>query len=369
MRSTVVRVMVVVFVVAVATGAAFQFSSLLSHARQIDRDERAVLTAIDQIDASAAELGGMIGVSAILDDSRWSDRGTALATQIPALVTDLRTHARSAAASTTLQSIADAVTHLDAAEDKHDTVMDIRAGAGELRTAEEAAFEADRIAAERQLLLVPGVAAGAFVLAMLLLAWVPGTSAAIQTEATPGTTAPAPNSTDGLATSPPITAPDLVAMPDLAAAADLCTALSRIDSVRALPDMLARAAALLDASGVILWMGAGEDLYAAASHGYDPRMISRLGAIPRHAENATAAAWRTGQLRTVPGDMMSNGAIVAPMFGPDGCIGVLAAEVRNAREEDAAARALTSIVAAQLATVVAAWPAGSTTSEARAAEA
>ncbi|HTM03277.1 MAG TPA: GAF domain-containing protein [Vicinamibacterales bacterium] len=367
MRSTVVRVMVVVFVVAVAAGAAFQFSSLLSRARQIDRDERAVLTTIDHIDTNAAELGGMIGVSAILDDSRWSDRETALATQIPALVADLRSRTRSAAAGTTLQSIADALTHLDAAEDKHETVMDIRAAAGELRAAEEAAFEIDRTAAERQLLLVPGVAAGGFVLALLLLVWIPRPSAAIQIDGTPGITAPA--STDAPATSAPMPAQDVAEMPDLAAAADLCMALSRIDSVRALPDMLARAAALLDASGVILWMGAGEDLYAAASHGYDPRMIRRLGAIPRHAENATAAAWRTGQLRTVPGDVMSNGAIVAPMFGPDGCIGVLAAEVRNAREDDAAARAVTSIVAAQLATVVAAWPAASTTSGPRAAEA
>ena len=97
MRSTVVRVMVVVFVVAVAAGAAFRFSSLLSHARQIERNERAVLTAIDQVDASAAELGGMIGVSAILDDSRWSDRETALTSRIPALVADLRSRARSGA--------------------------------------------------------------------------------------------------------------------------------------------------------------------------------------------------------------------------------------------------------------------------------
>jgi len=177
MRSTVVRVMVVVFVVAVAAGAAIQFSSLLSRARQIDRDERAVLTAIDQIDASAAELGGMIGVSSILDDNRWSERGTALTTQIPALVVDLRSHVRSAAANPSLQSIADAIAHLDAAEDKHDTVMDIRAAAGELRTAEESAFDIARAAADRQLLLVPGIAAGVAIFALLVLVWVPDAAA------------------------------------------------------------------------------------------------------------------------------------------------------------------------------------------------
>jgi hypothetical protein len=121
--------------------------------------------------------------------------------------------------------------------------------------------------------------------------------------------------------------------------------------------MLARAAALLDASGIIVWLGSGDELFAATSHGYHPRVISRLGSIPRDADNATADAWRTGEVRTVAGDVMANGAIVAPMFGPDTCIGVLAAEVRHGREQDEPTRAVTLVVAAQLATVLGAWPA------------
>jgi len=148
--------------------------------------------------------------------------------------------------------------------------------------------------------------------------------------------------------------------------ADLCTALSRVESSAALPDMLARTALLLDASGVIVWLAQGSELHAATSHGYNPRVISRLGSINRDADNATADAWRTGEVRTVDGDVMSNGAIVAPMFGPDACIGVLAAEVRHGRERDASTRAVTLMVAAQLATVLAAWPAAP---QARAAEA
>jgi hypothetical protein len=93
---------------------------------------------------------------------------------------------------------------------------------------------------------------------------------------------------------------------------------------------------------------------------------SRLGSIPREADNATADAWRTGEARTVAGDAMANGAIVAPMFGPDTCIGVLAAEVRHGREQDESTRAVTMMVAAQLAMVLGAGPAPST---ARAAEA
>ena len=61
---------------------------------------------------------------------------------------------------------------------------------------------------------------------------------------------------------------------------------------------------------------------------------------------------------------MSNGAIVAPMFGPDTCIGVLAAEVRHGREQDASTRAVTMMVAAQLATY--SWLRGRTQSPAAA---
>jgi hypothetical protein len=126
-----------------------------------------------------------------------------------------------------------------------------------------------------------------------------------------------------------------------------------------LPDLLARAAAVLDASGLIVWMSAGEELFAVAAHGYDPRVISRLGPIARNANNATAASWRSGRLDAVPGDPMSNGAVVAPMSGPDACVGVLAAELRHGREADTDARAVAAMLAAQLATALVAGPAAS----------
>jgi hypothetical protein len=154
---------------------------------------------------------------------------------------------------------------------------------------------------------------------------------------------------------------------DLGAAADVCTAISRMTASVELPALLARAAAVLDAAGVIIWMSAGEELFAVTAHGYDPRVISRLGPIGRNADNATAACWRSGELKTFAGDIISNGAIVAPMFGPDTCVGVLAAEVRHGRESDADARAVAAMFAAQLATVVAAWPAASAAGDVSAA--
>ena len=51
-------------------------------------------------------------------------------------------------------------------------------------------------------------------------------------------------------------------------------------------------------------------------------------------------------------DPISDGAIAAPLVTPAGCIGVMAAEVRNAREKRDDTLAAAAIVAAQLATLV-----------------
>ena len=149
---------------------------------------------------------------------------------------------------------------------------------------------------------------------------------------------------------------------DLASVADLCTDLSRVSATATLPDLLSRVAQALDASGVILWISAGEQLFPVTGHGYGQEMLARLPPIARDAENATADAWRKGQLTVVgatgPAD---NGAIVAPLLGPHACLGVLAAEVRHGAEHDPATRAVAAVIAAQLSTVVPAWPAASLT--------
>jgi hypothetical protein len=106
-------------------------------------------------------------------------------------------------------------------------------------------------------------------------------------------------------------------------------------------------------------MAAGEELFAVTAHGYSPQVLGKLGAISRKADNATAAAWREGRTITVPAADGGNGAIVAPLFGPDACIGVLAAEVPPGRDADPTAEAVTALIAAQLSTVVSAWPAAS----------
>ena len=149
---------------------------------------------------------------------------------------------------------------------------------------------------------------------------------------------------------------------DLQETAALCTAISRVQADSDLKGLLVRAAALLDAPGVVVWMAAGEEIFPVAGHGYDSRQLSQLGPISRTSMNATAAAWRSGTLQIVSGDSTSRSAIVAPLLGMDRCIGVLAIELTTGREGNATVQAVVTLIAAQLATVLGAWPAASSTS-------
>lgn len=162
----------------------------------------------------------------------------------------------------------------------------------------------------------------------------------------------------GAAAAPAVTpaapAPTPASALDLGGMASLCTDLARVVDTRALPAILERAAGVLDASGIVLWISDpdGRELSPIVTHGYTPHIVARLGTILRDAENATAAAFRTSLLQTVKADAVSQGAIAVPLVTPAGCVGVMAAEVRHDGEKDAAKLAAATIVAAQLATLV-----------------
>ena len=157
-----------------------------------------------------------------------------------------------------------------------------------------------------------------------------------------------PDAPPGYVTSRP-------AGPVLRAASQLCTDLGRVSDVEQLRQLVGRAAELMDASGLIVWMSApdGSQLRPALSHGYAPDMISRLPPLARSADNAAATAFRTGQVQLVlarPGE--SSGAIVAPVLSSDGCVGVISAEIRGGGETSESVQALSAIFAAQLAAVL-----------------
>jgi hypothetical protein len=145
--------------------------------------------------------------------------------------------------------------------------------------------------------------------------------------------------------------------PSLNAVALLCTDFGRVKDRGDLTALLARAATLMDASGLIAWIGsaAGGDLSPVLAHGYTEQTLARIPPVPRSADNAAAAAYRTGLLQIVTGRPgSSRGALVAPMLAPEGCIGSLTAEIRGGGETSEAVQALATIVAAQLAGVLSA---------------
>lgn len=146
---------------------------------------------------------------------------------------------------------------------------------------------------------------------------------------------------------------------DFNAAADLCLDFARVADTDEIPALLARAAHVLEASGIVLWIAdpEGRELVPTVAHGYAPAAIARVGRIQRGDDNATAAAFRECKVHTVKGDVITSGAVVAPLVTPGGCVGVMAAEVRQTREQHDDVRALAAILAAQLATLVGTTPA------------
>jgi transcriptional regulator with XRE-family HTH domain len=142
--------------------------------------------------------------------------------------------------------------------------------------------------------------------------------------------------------------------PTLSAVADLCTELGRVMNSRELLPLLERVAGILDATGLIVWVSdpLGTSLTPALSYGYSEQVLVHVPSIGSDADNATATAFRSAQARIVRGSDLANGALVAPLMTRDGCIGVFAAELRRGAEQRESTRALATIVAAQLATLV-----------------
>jgi hypothetical protein len=142
----------------------------------------------------------------------------------------------------------------------------------------------------------------------------------------------------------------------LKAAADLATDFGRVRDAEELGRLLERAAEIIDASGLVVWMGdtTGGDLRAVLSHGYPPDVLARMPSVPRGADNAAATAYRTGAMQIVPQRPGTKaGAIVAPILAAEGCIGALAAEINDGGEGSEAVQAVSTIVAAHLASALA----------------
>jgi hypothetical protein len=149
-------------------------------------------------------------------------------------------------------------------------------------------------------------------------------------------------------------APSTTPWLSLREAAAVCTDLGRVSQSIEISALLQRAANVLNASGVVVWMAssAGRELYPAASAGYDERLLARIGSIPRDAANVTAGALRDAAPRTSPALGSSAAALAVPLMTPIGPVGVFSAEIRELSEVDEARMAVAAIFAAQLATLL-----------------
>lgn len=245
------------------------------------------------------------------------------------------------------------------------------------RQDEHQAFDARTAASRKQQNLVAGAATLMAALCTLLLG---PTAAKRETEARTETIVP-PRRTfvdddDGIVShARPVPAPPRATNPSVPALkniADLATDFGRVRDYEELARLLERTAAAIDATGVVVWMGnaSGADLRAAAAHGYSTDMLARIPAVSRNADNAAAAAYRTGTLQIVvarPGT--ATGAIVAPILSADGCVGALSAEMKGGAEGSEAAQATAVIVAAYLANVLSPAPSDNVAEQPRAAQA
>ncbi len=145
--------------------------------------------------------------------------------------------------------------------------------------------------------------------------------------------------------------PTVVSLSPLAA---VCGELARLSNGAALSSVLERVAPAIGAKGIVVWLAdADRDaLHAAASWGYDRRLVERFPAVPVTDDNPTARAFTAGAPSIVPGRGGEPAAIATAIVGTKGTTGVLSVELASSGGVPADVVAVTAIVAAQLATLL-----------------
>ena len=141
----------------------------------------------------------------------------------------------------------------------------------------------------------------------------------------------------------------------LGAAAELCVDLARLLDGRDIPALLERLASVIDAKGIMIWSidTSGAMLRPSLCQGYSEKVKAKLRPLLIDGDNVTALAFRTMQTQVLPGNLPTDpGAIAVPLITATGCVGVLAAELRQSRPHPDLVP-IARIVAAQFSTLVA----------------
>jgi hypothetical protein len=141
--------------------------------------------------------------------------------------------------------------------------------------------------------------------------------------------------------------------PLLNAVADLCTRLSQAVHPHEVPPIVEEAGAALEATGLVLWILEEHSaaLVPAIVHGYADEIRDRLPAVPTDTDIPIANAFRSGAPCIIKGATGMTGAVIVPLVTPDGCLGVLAIELRGDDARYASIQAAATILAAQLVTL------------------
>jgi hypothetical protein len=389
MRNRIVRLSVVLVLVAVAAAAAVvvhrdaETNARPQPAERIDSQIDRLLALVLELRSAEATY-----VAPGQDSSAALRRFPQLLTELTTVTGDIGASLVGSAGGAELQAFADgasALAQADAAAREHLLLGDERsashvifaegAAAADTMTASlvrlrAAARATDATAADQGLgrtVIIAGTVGAVWLLGLLLLALVPPGRASVRDAAmTAGggsARAPASDANSGGVDSPAAawggtdaSAGDAsigaLRAVDWNAVADLCTEIGRVDTAGALTGLLTRAVTLLNADGIIVWMESAGRLYAVAAAGYPPETLARLSPIARQDDHAVAAAWRDASVETVDASSERDGALAVPLFNAQGCVGVLAVEVRDGREQELTTRAVARMLAAQLSTVV-----------------
>jgi hypothetical protein len=138
----------------------------------------------------------------------------------------------------------------------------------------------------------------------------------------------------------------------LSAAAGICASLACVRNSEELSPLLEQAAHALDATGIIVWVTDGSSALLRPALAHGAATLARMGSIEHDADNAMAMAYRTRTAQTVRADPPSGGALVVPLVTADGCTGAMAVELMTGVEPGDYLRAIATILAAQMATLI-----------------
>lgn len=157
---------------------------------------------------------------------------------------------------------------------------------------------------------------------------------------------------------PPVPAEPSIPVKAVRAVGEICADLSALSDTGALDGALERASAVLKANGLIVWVASNDAsaLAPVATYGFDPRLVARIGRIPRDSSNMTAAAFRENTPRISAGTDTTPAALAVSLCGPSGPVGVLSVELQGGVPADEGRVALATIFAAQLSTLAAPVP-------------